>query len=158
MAYTDNHCDLNKIKDKPIAGFSIRQVASFVLVALIDIPVYALCISSKVDTTISCLLICLIGVPVFFTGIYEDVHGRYIEKILMDKIRLIFMTQANRPFATDNRYEAIKKQRLLEEKYEGFVLSEKRRRAKKAKRAGSKAQKGRIFLFGKRADKKRVTA
>jgi hypothetical protein len=155
MAYTDNHCDLNKIKDKPIAGFSIRQVLSFVAVAVVDIPVYAMCISAKLDNTLACLLICLISVPIFFAGTYEDVHGRYLEKILMDKLRLLFLTQANRPFATDNRYEAIKKQRMLEEKYEGFVMKEKRRRARKAKK---KDHKGKVFTFRKRVDKKRVTA
>jgi hypothetical protein len=155
MAYTDNHCDLNKIKDKPIAGFSIRQILSFVAVAIVDIPVYAMCISAKLDNTLACLLICLIGVPIFFAGTYEDVHGRYLEKILMDKLRLLFLTQANRPFTTDNRYGAIKKQRMLEEKYEGFVMDEKKRRAKKAKK---KASKGKVFSFRKRAEKKRVTA
>lgn len=155
MAYTDNHCDLNKIKDKPIAGFSIRQILSFVAVAAVDVPVYVMCISYKMDNTLACLLICLISVPIFFAGTYEDIHGRYLEKILMDKARLLFMTQANRPFATDNRYGAIKKQRILEEKYEGFVRDEKKRRAKKAKK---KARKGKVFSFGKRADKKRVTA
>ena len=152
MAYTDNHCDLNKIKDKPIAGFSIRQILSFVAVAAVDVPVYVMCISYKMDNTLACLLICLISVPIFFAGTYEDIHGRYLEKILMDKARLLFMTQANRPFATDNRYGAIKKQRILEEKYEGFVRDEKKRRAKK------KARKGKVFSFGKRAEKKRVTA
>lgn len=155
MAYTDNHCDLNKIKDKPIAGFSIRQILSFVAVAVVDVPVYMMCLSYKMDNTLACLLICLISVPIFFAGTYEDIHGRYLEKILKDKVRLLFMTQANRPFATDNRYGAIKKQRILEEKYEGFVMDEKKRKAKKAKK---KARKGKVFSFGKRAEKKRVTA
>lgn len=155
MAYTDNHCDLNKIKDKPIAGFSIRQILSFAAVAAVDIPVYAMCISLKMDNTLACLLICLISVPIFFAGTYEDIHGRYLEKILMDKLRLLFLTQANRPFATDNRYGAIKKQRMLEEKYEGFVMDERKRRERKAKK---KARKGKVFAFKKHADKKRVTA
>ena len=155
MAYTDNHCDLNKIKDKPVAGFSVRQILSFVAVAVVDIPVYAVCVSSKMDNTLACLFICLISVPIFFVGTYEDIHGRYLEKILMDKGRLLFMTQANRPFATDNRYGAIKKQRMLEEKYESFVMDEKKRRAKRAKK---KAGKAKVFSFRKRAEKKRVTA
>ena len=90
MAYTDNHCDLNKITDRPIYGFSVRQVASFGVVLLVDIPVYVLCIKGGMDNTLACLIICLLSIPIFFTGTYQDVHGRYLEKILRDKLRLLF--------------------------------------------------------------------
>ena len=42
MAYTDNHCDLNRIKDKPIAGFTIRQLLSFATIVVIGIPTYTI--------------------------------------------------------------------------------------------------------------------
>ncbi len=146
MAYTDNHCDLNRIKDKPICGFTIRQVVCFVIMAIIDIPVYAISIGSGMDCTIACLIICLISAPIFFAGTYEDVHGRPLEKILRDKIRLMFLTESNRPFSTDNRYNAIKKQIKLEEKMDGFVEKKKKRDKVKAAKKASKKSKVKFFF------------
>ncbi len=149
MAYTDNHCDLNKIKDKPIYGFTLRQIACFGVVALVDVPVYAISLSSGMDTTVACLIICLISVPIFFTGTYEDVHGRYIEKIIKDKIRLYIRTQPNRPFATNNSYGAIQKQIMLEEQYKGYVSEQKKREYIKKKRKEKKAE-NKIMRFSRK--------
>ncbi len=160
MAYTDNHCDLNKIKDKPIYGFTIRQVICFGIVILVDVPVYAISLASGMDTTVACLIICLISVPIFFTGTFEDVHGRYIEKILKDKIRLYIKTQPNRPFATDNRFGAIQRQIMLEEQYQGYVTDQKKREFIKKKRKEKKTE-NKIMRFSrkkKESDEKSITA
>ena len=66
-------------------------------------------------------------------------HGRYVEKLIRDKIRLVFLTQSNRPFSTDNRYTAIKKQILLEEKYKGFVKKAAVKKAFKARKREEKS-------------------
>jgi hypothetical protein len=134
MAYTENHCDLNKIKDKPIYGFTIRQMLSFLLILAIGIPTYAIMFSKGVDTTIACLIICFIAFPIFFAGTYEDINGRTVEKILYAKIRLLFLTKNKRPFATNNAFEAVKMQRQLEQKYRKMVRKEQLRKQKKKKR------------------------
>ncbi|WP_026489187.1 MULTISPECIES: PrgI family protein [unclassified Butyrivibrio] len=166
MAYTENHCDLNKIKDKPISGFTVRQVVCFAIVILIDAPVYVLCLKSGMDNTFACLIICLISIPIFFGGTYEDVHGRYVEKLIRDKVRLVFLTQTNRPFSTDNRYTAIKKQILLEEKYKGFVRKAAVKKAFKAKKREEKTlrhktkanNKIRLFRANKEQKDNSITA
>ncbi len=117
MAYTDNHCDLNRIKDKPIAGFTIRQMLSFAAIVVIGVPTYTIMYANRINTTIACLILCGIAIPIFFIGTYEDVNGRTIEKILYAKIRLLFLTKSTRPYVTDNSFSALKRQRKLEEEY-----------------------------------------
>ena len=151
MAYTDNHCDLNKIKDKPIYGFTVRQIISFAVIVIIAVPLYAIMLSKQMDTTVACLIIGLIAFPLFYTGTYEDINGRTVEKILHDKIRLMFRTKAKRPFSTYNSYEAIKNQQILEKKYRDLARKEILRK----KQLAAKKKKVVKFSFGKkRKDKK----
>ncbi len=133
MAYTDNHCDLNRIKDKPIAGFTIRQLLSFATIVVIGIPTYTIMYANKINTTIACLVLCGVAVPIFFLGTYEDVNGRPVEKILYAKIRLLFLTKSKRPYATNNSFSAIKRQRKLEEEYHS-LLNKTKPQAKKSKK------------------------
>ena len=151
MAYTDNHCDLNKIKDKPIYGFTVRQIISFAVIVVIAVPLYAIMLSKQMDTTVACLIIGLIAFPIFYTGTYEDVNGRTVEKILHDKIRLMFRTKAKRPFSTYNSYEAIENQQILEKKYRDLARKEILRK----KQLVAKKKKVVKFSFRKkRKDKK----
>lgn len=138
MAYVDNHTDLNKIKDKPIYGFTIRQVVSFAVIVAIAIPLYAIMLANHLDTTVACLIIGIIAFPIFFAGTYEDINGRTLEKILWAKIRLMMLTNAKRPFATNNTYEAIKNQRKLEKKYFELRKKEAIRRKKLAEKKNSR--------------------
>ena len=133
MAYTDNHCDLNRIKDKPIAGFTFRQLASFAAIVFIGIPTYTIMYAHRVNTTIACLVLCGVAVPIFFLGTYEDVNGRPVEKILYAKIRLLFLTKSKRPYATNNSFSAIKRQRKLEEEYHRLINKPKPQGAKTKK-------------------------
>ena len=125
MAYTDNHCDLNRIKDKPIAGFTIRQILSFAAIVVIGVPTYTIMYANRINTTIACLVLCGIAVPIFFIGTYEDVNGRPVEKIIYAKIRLLFLTKSKRPYATNNSFSALKRQRELEEEYKSLLYKSK---------------------------------
>ena len=106
MAYTDNHCDLNRI-----------------------------------NTTIACLVLCGIAVPIFFIGTYEDVNGRPVEKIIYAKIRLLFLTKSKRPYATNNSFSALKRQRKLEEEYKSLLYKSKTQANKTKKQKAVKAVK-----------------
>lgn len=125
MAYTDNHCDLNRIKDKPVAGFTLRQILSFAAIVVIGVPTYTIMYANRINTTIACLVLCGIAVPIFFIGTYEDVNGRPVEKIIYAKIRLLFLTKSKRPYATDNSFSALKRQRKLEEEYKRLLYKSK---------------------------------
>jgi len=141
MAYTDNHCDLNRIKDKPIAGFTIRQILSFTAIVVIGVPTYTIMYANRINTTIACLVLCGIAVPIFFIGTYEDVNGRPVEKIIYAKIRLLFLTKSKRPYATNNSFSALKRQRKLEEEYKSLLYKSKTQANKTKKQKAVKAVK-----------------
>lgn len=150
MAYTENHRDLNKIKDRPIGGFTIRQLVSFAALVVIAIPIYAIMLSKKMDITIACMVICLIAFPVFYIGTYEDIFGRALEKIIGDKIKLVFKAKTKRPYTTDNSYEAIKNQQRLEKKYKEMARKELIRKTKHAK-----AKKNKPVKISEKGNKKK---
>ena len=152
MAYVDNHRDLNKIKDKPIYGFTIRQIISFGVVIITGIPIYAIMLSKKMDVTLACLVICLMAIPIFYVGTYEDVFGRPLERILRDKLRLIYRTKSKRPYSTDNSYEAIKNQRMLERKYRELARKELVRKKKLAQAKRKKKTKTSVGIKGKKKE------
>lgn len=141
MAYTDNHCDLNRIKDKPIAGFTIRQILSFATIVVIGVPTYTIMYANRINTTIACLVLCGIAVPIFFIGTYEDVNGRPVEKIIYAKIRLLFLTKSKRPYATNNSFSALKRQRKLEEEYKSLLHKSKAQANKTKKQKAVKTVK-----------------
>ncbi|WP_207638014.1 PrgI family protein [Butyrivibrio sp. FC2001] len=132
---------MNKIKDRPIYGFTVRQILSFLAIGIIGVPVYIILMNNHIDTTISCLIICFMAIPIFFIGTYEDVHGRYLEKIIKDKVRLMFLTSSERPFATNNSFDAIRKQRKLEEKYDQMVRDGKKRLEERKKISSRRKEK-----------------
>ncbi len=102
--------------------------------------------ANRVNTTIACLVLCFVAAPIFFLGTYEDVNGRPIEKILYAKIRLLFLTKSKRPYATNNSFSAIKRQRKLEEEYNRLLnkpkpQSNKTKKQKAIKKVKAKEKK-----------------
>ena len=114
MAYTQNHCDLNKMEDKIVSGFTLRQILSFVAIVLIGIPTYVVMYRNGIDSSLSCIVIAIIAVPLFLLGNYKDSLGRNAEKIIIAKIKLVFFSETIRPYATNNTYSAAIRQSNIE--------------------------------------------
>ncbi len=115
MAYTQNHCDLNKMEDKIVSGFTLRQILSFVAIVFIGIPTYIVMYRNGVDASLSCIVIAIIAVPLFLLGNFKDSLGRPAEKIVIAKIKLVFFSEIIRPYATNNTYSAAIRQSDIED-------------------------------------------
>nr|WP_297708258.1 PrgI family protein [uncultured Butyrivibrio sp.] len=97
--------DLTKVKSKVMFNLTKRQLICFSVAALIGVPSFFLIKKiAPINTAVMCMM--LIMMPLFFLAMYEK-NGEPLEVILRHFIQATFVRPKERPYKTDNYYEAL---------------------------------------------------
>lgn len=128
MAYVTVPKDLTKVKTKVMFGLTKRQLVCFSIAAAIGLPLFFLLKDSAGTTPATCVMV-IVMLPCFLLAMYEK-HGQPLEVILKQIIEVKFLRPKERPYQTNNFYDALMRQRRLEKEVQAIV---------KGKSAGRKA-------------------
>lgn len=123
MAYVTVPKDLSKIKAKVLFGLTKRQLVCFTPAVLLGVPLFFLLKGSAGNTTAT-LCMMMVMLPFFLFAMYEK-NGQPLEVILRQMIESKFIRPKNRPYQTNNFYEALKKQCDLEMEVKRIVQNRK---------------------------------
>lgn len=123
MAYVTVPKDLSKIKAKVLFGLTKRQLVCFTPAVLLGVPLFFLLKGSAGNTTATlCMMIVML--PFFLFAMYEK-NGQPLEVIAKQMIESKFIRTKNRPYQTNNFYEALERQRALEMEVKRIVQNRK---------------------------------
>ena len=128
MAYVTVPKDLTKVKTKVMFGLTKRQLVCFSIAAAIGLPLFFLLKDSAGTTPATCVMV-VVMLPCFLLAMYEK-HGQPLEVVLKQMIEVLFLRPKERPYQTNNFYDALMRQRKLEKEVQAIV---------KGKSAGRKA-------------------
>ena len=123
MAYVAVPKDLSKIKTKVFFGLTKRQLVCFTPAALLGVPLFFLLKESAGNSTAT-LCMMMVMLPFFLLAMYEK-NGQPLEVILKQMIETKFIRPKNRPYQTNNFYEALARQRDLEMEVKRIVQNRK---------------------------------
>lgn len=123
MAYVAVPKDLSKIKTKVFFGLTKRQLVCFTPAVLLGVPLFFLLKESAGNSTAP-LCMMMVMLPFFLLAMYEK-NGQPLEVILKQMIETKFIRPKNRPYQTNNFYEALARQRDLEMEVKRIVQNRK---------------------------------
>ena len=123
MAYVAVPKDLSKIKTKVFFGLTKRQLVCFTPAVLLGVPLFFLLKESAGNSTAT-LCMMMVMLPFFLLAMYEK-NGQPLEVILKQMIETKFIRPTNRPYQTNNFYEALARQRDLEMEVKRIVQNRK---------------------------------
>lgn len=123
MAYVAVPKDLSKIKTKVFFGLTKRQLVCFTPAVLLGVPLFFLLKESAGNSTAT-LCMMMVMLPFFLLAMYEK-NGQPLEVILKQMIETKFIRPKNRPYQTNNFYEALARQRDLEMEVKRIVQNRK---------------------------------
>lgn len=123
MAYVAVPKDLSKIKTKVFFGLTKRQLICFTPAVLLGVPLFFLLKESAGNSTAT-LCMMMVMLPFFLLAMYEK-NGQPLEVILKQMIETKFIRPKNRPYQTNNFYEALARQRDLEMEVKRIVQNRK---------------------------------
>lgn len=115
--------DLSKIKTKVFFGLTKRQLVCFTPAVLLGVPLFFLLKESAGNSTAT-LCMMMVMLPFFLLAMYEK-NGQPLEVILKQMIETKFIRPKNRPYQTNNFYEALARQRDLEMEVKRIVQNRK---------------------------------
>jgi len=121
MAYVTVPKDLTKIKSKVIFGLTKRQLICFSAAAAIGLPLFFL-VKDVAGTTAAALCMVLAMLPMFMFAMYEK-HGQPLEVIIRQIIEVKFIRPKERPYQTNNFYDALIRQSKLDKEVQAIVKS-----------------------------------
>ena len=123
MAYVTVPKDLSKIKTKVFFGLTKRQLICFTPAVLLGVPLFFLLKESAGNSTAT-LCMMMVMLPFFLLAMYEK-NGQPLEGIFERMIESRFIRPKNRPYQTNNFYEALARQRDLEMEVKRIVQNRK---------------------------------
>ena len=123
MAYVNVPKDLSKVKSKVLFNLTKRQLICFAVAALMGVPLFFLLKESAGNSTAT-LCMMMVMLPFFLLAMYEK-NGQPLEVILKQMIETKFIRPKNRPYQTNNFYEALARQRDLEMEVKRIVQNRK---------------------------------
>jgi hypothetical protein len=123
LAYVAVPKDLSKIKTKVFFGLTKRQLVCFTPAVLLGVPLFFLLKESAGNSTAT-LCMMMVMLPFFLLAMYEK-NGQPLEVILKQMIETKFIRPKNRPYQTNNFYEALARQRDLEMEVKRIVQNRK---------------------------------
>ena len=112
MPYVTVPKDVTKVKTKVLFNLTKRQLVCFGSGLLIGVPLFFLSRGPLGNTTATMLMI-LAMVPAFLLAMYEK-NGQYLEVILRNMIRSVFLRPKKRYYKTNNFYAVIERQNQLD--------------------------------------------
>ena len=144
MAYVTVPKDLTKVKSKVLFNLTKRQLVCFGAAALMGVPLFFL-LKSSAGTSVAAMVMIFAMIPGFLFGGYEkngqpvEVYGRHI-------IESCFIRPKERPYQTNNLYEALIRQNQMEMEVKAIVQNSK------ARREGKRGGKAQAHPQGKKRD------
>lgn len=111
--------DLTKVKSKVMFNLTKRQLVCFSLAALVGVPSFFF-LRKFGDTSFAAMGMMIFMMPMFFVGMYQK-NGQPLEVILTHFIQANFIRPKIRIYQTDNYYEALHRQAIVEKEVEKIV-------------------------------------
>ena len=123
-AYIQVPRDLSKVKTKVFFGLTRRQLICFGLAALIGVPSFFL-LKMSGNTSLAMMSMVVIMMPFFLFAMYEK-DGQPLEVLLKHFINARFIRPKERPYQTDNYYNALMRQRQVDREVAAIVRESKK--------------------------------
>ena len=130
MAYVPVPKDLNAVKTKVLLNLTKRQLVCFGAGAALGVPLFFLL---KAHTGVSTAAICMI-----LLAMYEK-NGQPPEKLIRNIVRVCFLRPKQRPYRTNNFYDLLNRQDILDK--EVYAIVHKQNPRKKAHTSRAKADR-----------------
>ena len=137
MAYVPVPKDLNAVKTKVMFNLTKRQLLCFGGGALIGVPLFFLLKGSAGSSTAAICMI-LVMLPFFLLAMYEK-NGQPLEKIIRNIVQVCFLRPRQRPYRTNNFYDLLNRQDILDK--EVYAIVHKQKPRKKAHTSRAKADR-----------------
>ena len=137
MAYVPVPKDLNAVKTKVMFNLTKRQLLCFGGGALIGVPLFFLLKGSAGSSTAAICMI-LVMLPFFLLAMYEK-NGQPLEKIIRNIVQVCFLRPKQRPYRTNNFYDLLNRQDILDK--EVYAIVHKQKPRKKAHTSRAKADR-----------------
>ena len=145
MAYVPVPKDLTKVKTKVAFNLTRRQLICFGSGALIGVPLFFL-LKGPAGTSTAAMCMMAVMLPFFLLAMYEK-HGRPLEKVLGDMIRVAVIRPKERPYRTNNFYAVLERQANLDKEVHDIVYGNQtlaapavRKKRKAGRAAGETSQ------------------
>lgn len=123
MPYVTVPKDVTKVKTKVLFNLTKRQLICFGAGLLIGLPLY-FATKTPLGESTAALLMILVMLPAFLLALYEK-NGQYLEVILRNMIRVLFLRPKQRPYKTNNFYAALERQNNLDKEVYRIVQPQK---------------------------------
>lgn len=128
MAYVTIPKDLTKVKSKVLFGLTRRQLICFGAAVLVGVPLFFL-LKNNVDSSMATLCMILVMLPFFLFAMYER-HGQPLEVVIEQMVQALFVRPKERPYQTNNFYDALQRQILVEKEVQAVVQKANRHKKK----------------------------
>ena len=137
MAYVPVPKDLNAVKTKVMFNLTKRQILCFGGGALIGVPLFFL-LKGHIGSSAAALCMMLVMLPFFLLAMYEKT-GQPPEKLIRNIVRVCFLRPKQRPYRTNNFYDLLNRQDILDK--EVYAIVHKQNPRKKAHTSRAKADR-----------------
>ena len=128
MAYVPVPKDLSRIKTKVAFNLTKRQLIFFAAALLVGLPLFFL-LKGSTGTSLAAFVMILVMLPCFLFAMYEK-HGQPLEVIIRQMVEVKFIRPKERPYQTNNFYDALIRQNKLDKEVQAIVKrSNKTRKA-----------------------------
>lgn len=119
MAYVTIHKDITNVEKTTPIGLTYVQTICLAIGGVLGFVVYFFT-SGLLGSGLSSLLMIVTAAPFVFLGMYKDKTGKNIFELIPYIYRL-YTTSGERPYISDNIFDAIEKQAELEEKIDAII-------------------------------------
>ena len=137
MAYVPVPKDLNAVKTKVMFNLTKRQILCFGGGALIGVPLFFL-LKGHIGSSAAALCMMLVMLSFFLLAMYEK-NGQPPEKLIRNIVRVCFLRPKQRPYRTNNFYDLLNRQDILDK--EVYAIVHKQNPRKKAHTSRAKADR-----------------
>ena len=137
MAYVPVPKDLNAVKTKVMFNLTKRQLLCFGGGALIGVPLFFL-LKGHIGSSAAALCMMLVMLPFFLLAMYEK-NGQPLEKLIRNIVQVCFLRPKQRPYRTNNFYDLLNRQDILDK--EVYAIVHKQKPRKKAHTSRAKADR-----------------
>ena len=137
MAYVPVPKDLNAVKTKVMFNLTKRQILCFGGGALIGVPLFFL-LKGHIGSSAAALCMMLVMLPFFLLAMYEK-NGQLPEKLIRNIVQVCFLRPKQRPYRTNNFYDLLNRQDILDK--EVYAIVHKQKPRKKAHTSRAKADR-----------------
>ena len=137
MAYVPVPKDLNAVKTKVMFNLTKRQILCFGGGALIGVPLFFL-LKRHIGSSAAALCMMLVMLPFFLLAMYEK-NGQPLETLIRNIVQVCFLRPKQRPYRTNNFYDLLNRQDILDK--EVYAIVHKQKPRKKAHTSRAKADR-----------------